>query len=97
MMQDVQWNIKSRIVIAKAAFNNTTTIFTRKLDLNLRKRLVNCYICGWGNLDTSKNRSEIPYVVEVLRIVKEDSSILRTIQWRKALVTFVTSCFGSDF
>jgi hypothetical protein len=35
--------IKSRIVMAKAAFNKKT-LFTSKLDLNLRKKLVNCYI-----------------------------------------------------
>jgi hypothetical protein len=27
-----------------ATFNNKKTIFTSKLDLNLRKKLVNCYI-----------------------------------------------------
>jgi hypothetical protein len=36
--------IKSRIAMAKAAFNKKKTLFTRKLDLNLRKKLVNCYI-----------------------------------------------------
>jgi hypothetical protein len=36
--------IKSRIVIAKAAFNKKKTPFTCKLDLNLRKKLVQCYI-----------------------------------------------------
>jgi hypothetical protein len=35
--------IKSRIVMAKAAFNKKT-LFTRKLDLNLRKILIKCYI-----------------------------------------------------
>jgi hypothetical protein len=35
--------IKSRIAMAKAAFNNKT-LFTSKLDLNLRKNLVKCYI-----------------------------------------------------
>ena len=35
--------IKSRIVMAKAAFNKKT-LFTNKLDLNLRKKLVKCYI-----------------------------------------------------
>ena len=38
--------IKSRIAIAKAAFNKKKTLFTSKLDLNLRKKLVKCYI--WG-------------------------------------------------
>jgi hypothetical protein len=36
--------IKSRIAMAKAAFNNNKTLFTSKLDLNLRKKLVKCYI-----------------------------------------------------
>jgi hypothetical protein len=35
--------IKSRIAMAKAAFNKMT-LFTSKLDLNLRKKLVKCYI-----------------------------------------------------
>jgi hypothetical protein len=36
--------IKSRIAMAKAAFNKKKTLFTSKLDLNLRKKLVKCYI-----------------------------------------------------
>ena len=36
--------IKSRIAIAKAAFNKKKTLFTSKLDLNLRKKLVKCYV-----------------------------------------------------
>ena len=36
--------IKPRIVMAKAAFNKKTTLFTSTLDLNLRKKLVKCYI-----------------------------------------------------
>jgi hypothetical protein len=36
--------IKSRSALAKAAFNKKNTLFTRKLDLNLRKKLVKCYI-----------------------------------------------------
>ena len=36
--------IKSRIFMAKTAFNKKKTLFTRKLDLNLRKKLVKCYI-----------------------------------------------------
>jgi len=35
--------IKSRIAMAKAAFNKKT-LFTSKLDLNLRKKLIKCYI-----------------------------------------------------
>jgi len=30
--------------MAKAAFNKKKTIFTSKLDLNLRKKIVKCYI-----------------------------------------------------
>ena len=36
--------IKSRIAMAKAAFNKKKALFTSKLDLNLRKKLVKCYI-----------------------------------------------------
>jgi len=36
--------IKSRIAMAKTAFNKKKNIFTSKLDLNSRKRLVRCYV-----------------------------------------------------
>ena len=36
--------IKSRITMAKSAFNKKKNLFTSKLDLNLRKRLVSCYV-----------------------------------------------------
>jgi hypothetical protein len=39
------------------------TYFTSKLDLNLRKKLVKCYIWSFvwcWNLDTSESRSDIP-------------------------------------
>jgi hypothetical protein len=36
--------IKSRIAMAKAVFNNKKALFTSKLDLNLRTKLVKCYI-----------------------------------------------------
>jgi hypothetical protein len=36
--------IESRIVIAKVAFSKKKTHFTSRLDLNLRKKLVKCYI-----------------------------------------------------
>ena len=36
--------IKSKIAMAKAAFSKKKTLFTSKLDLNLRKRLIKCYI-----------------------------------------------------
>jgi len=40
--------IKSRIAMAKAAFNKKKTLFTSKLDLNLRKKLIKCYIWSMG-------------------------------------------------
>ena len=36
--------IKSRIAMAKAAFNKKKNLFTSKLDLILRKKLVKCYV-----------------------------------------------------
>jgi hypothetical protein len=54
--------IKSRIAMEKVAFNKKT-LFTSKLDLISRKKLVNCYI--WSidfmalNLDPSEIRSDI--------------------------------------
>jgi hypothetical protein len=36
--------IKSRIAMARAAFNKKKTLFRSKVDLNLRKKLVKCYI-----------------------------------------------------
>jgi hypothetical protein len=36
--------IKARIAIAKAAFNRKNTLFTSKLNLEQRKKLVKCYI-----------------------------------------------------
>jgi len=36
--------IKSRIVMTKAAFNNKKNLFSSKLELNLRKKLVKCYV-----------------------------------------------------
>jgi len=53
------------IAMTKAAINKKRILFTNKMDFNLRKKLVKCYIwsvtlCGaksWGN---SENRSETP-------------------------------------
>jgi hypothetical protein len=46
--------IKFRIVMAKAAFNKNRALFTNKIDLELSKKLVKCYIwsvtlCGDEN------------------------------------------------
>jgi len=39
-----RWEIKSRIAMAKAVFNKKKGLFTNKLDLNLKTKLVKCYI-----------------------------------------------------
>jgi len=38
--------IKSKISVANETFNKTKTLLTSRMDLNLRKKLVNCYICS---------------------------------------------------
>jgi hypothetical protein len=38
--------IKCRIAMAKATFNKKRTLFTSTLDSELRKKLVNCYVCS---------------------------------------------------
>ena len=46
LTNDGRWpcEIKCRIAMAKAAFNKKRTLFTSTLDLELRKKLVKCYI-----------------------------------------------------
>ena len=65
--------IKSRIATAKAAFNKNKNLFTGKLDLNLRKKLVKFYV--W----TDHVRNE-----EVLLRVKEQRNTLHEIRKGKA-------------
>ena len=36
--------VESKFAMAKAAFNKNKNLFTSKLDLNLRKKLVKCYV-----------------------------------------------------
>jgi hypothetical protein len=36
--------IESRIAMAKAAYNKNRALFTSKMDLELRKKIVECYI-----------------------------------------------------
>ena len=61
--------IKSGMAMAKATFSKKKkkTLVTSKLDLNLKKKLVKCYIWNiWcWNLDTSESRSEIPQSFEM--------------------------------
>ena len=44
--------IKAIIVMAKAAFHEMKTLFTSKLDLNLRKKLVKHYVWGMALYST---------------------------------------------
>ena len=43
--------VKMRIVIAKEAFNRKMSLLTSKLNIELRKKLVRCYVCS--NADRS--------------------------------------------
>jgi hypothetical protein len=56
--------VKSRVSMGKATFNKKKTLFTSKLDLNLRNKLVKCHmwsiaLYGAESLYTSDSRSEI--------------------------------------
>jgi hypothetical protein len=42
LLQNKQ-KIKSRIATVKTTFDRKKTLFTSKMDLNLRKKIVNCY------------------------------------------------------
>jgi hypothetical protein len=44
LTNDGRCEIKSRISMVKAAFNKKRALFTSKMDLELRKKLVKCYI-----------------------------------------------------
>jgi hypothetical protein len=44
LTNDGSCEIKSRIATTKAAFNKKRALFTSKMDLELRKKLVKCYI-----------------------------------------------------
>jgi hypothetical protein len=54
--------IKARIAMEKAAFNKKKTLFTSKLDLELRKKLVKCYIWSIAlyGAEIWTLRSEVP-------------------------------------
>jgi hypothetical protein len=54
--------IKSRIAMEKAAFNRKKILFNRNLDLNLKKKLVKCYIWSvtFYGAEISGSRSETP-------------------------------------
>ena len=61
--------IKSRIAMAKAAFNKKQNLFTSKLDVNLRKKLMKCYVwsialCG---AETGRSGQQIRNTWKVLK------------------------------
>jgi hypothetical protein len=71
--------IKSRISMAKAAFNKKT-LFTTKLDLNLRKKLLKCYI--W---------STALYGAETWTLRKADQNYLESFEmwcWRRMEISW---------
>ena len=39
-------DIRSKIAMAKAAFGKKKALFTRKLGLNLKSKLLKCFICS---------------------------------------------------
>jgi hypothetical protein len=67
--------IKSRIVMAKASFSRKKTLFTSKLDLNLRTKVMKCYV--W---------SITLYGAETWTLWKVDQEYLESFEllcWRK--------------
>ena len=57
--------IQSRFAMAKAAFNKKKNLFNSKLNLNLRKKLVKCYVWsmalyGAETWDAPGKRSRTP-------------------------------------
>jgi hypothetical protein len=60
-MQDV----RGKLMVKRGGFNMKINIFSSKIGLNLRKRLMKCYIwsvdlCGAENVGAWECRSEIP-------------------------------------
>jgi hypothetical protein len=76
--------IRLRIAMAKAAFNKKKTLFTSKLDLNLRKKLVQCYIC-----------SIVLYGAETWTLRNVDQKYLESFEmwsWRRMEMISWTDC-----
>jgi hypothetical protein len=72
--------IKSRIAMAKAAFNNKKNLFTSKLDLNLRKKLVKCYI--WS---TALYGAETWTLRKVIRSIWKVLKCCAVEEWRRSV------------
>jgi hypothetical protein len=70
--------IKSRIAIAKTAFNKEKDFFNSKLELNFRNELVKCYI--W---------SVSVYGVETCTLRKVDKKYLKNFEIRRRMEKLV--------
>jgi hypothetical protein len=74
------YEMKPRIAMAKAAFNNKKTLFTSKLDLYLRKKVLKCHI--W---------STALYGAETWTLLKIDQKYLKVLKhvagegWRRSV------------
>jgi len=69
------YEMKPRIAAARAAFNKKKTLFTRKLDLTLRKAVLKCYI--W---------STVLYGAKTWTLLKVDWKYLESFEtccWRR--------------
>ena len=49
--------MKSGIIMVKATFSEKKALFTNKLDLNLKKKLVKCYIASVVLCGAAESRS----------------------------------------
>jgi hypothetical protein len=74
----------SRIAMAKATFNKKKTLFTTKLDFNLKKKLVKCYIWGTALYDAetwTRGKADQKYL-EILKCGAGEG-------WRKSVEPMV--------
>ena len=78
--------IKSRIATAKVAFNKKKTLFTSKLNLDLRKKLVKCYIWYFnpigahpsaliGELPRGVPNNLVPFITQTAAGIRGELSI----------------------
>jgi hypothetical protein len=82
--------IKARTAMAKAAIGKKKILSTSQIDLNLKKKLVKCYIWStemWcWNVDTSKSRSEIPGKFWNVVLVKEGDQLEHSCKKWKSII-----------
>jgi hypothetical protein len=79
--------IKSRIANAKSALNNKKTLFTGKLESDLRKKLVKCYI--WNRALQS---------AETWAFWEADQKYLENFEiwWRRGMEKIITKSHGGE-